>query len=144
METHTRFRVADDGELRAILERTKTIAVVGASTDPWRASFGITAYLIRAGYRVFPINPTQLGQELHGRPIRASLQDVPEPIDLVNVFRRPEFIPDVVEDAIAVGATVLWLQLGIRHVRAAERAEEAGIRVVTDRCISVDHRRLIR
>lgn len=130
--------------LRRILERASTIAVVGASTDPWRPSFGVTGYLHRAGYRIIPVNPTALGQSLHGEPFRARLQDIGEPIDLVNVFRRPEHIPAVVEDAIAIRAPVLWLQLGIVHVGAAAQAEAAGIQVVMNRCISIEHSRLLR
>jgi len=135
-------RSYDPDLLRAILNRTKTIAVVGASTDLWRPSFGVTDYLRRVGYRVIPVNPMALGQSLHGEPFQASLLDIREPVDLVNVFRRPEAIPDVVEDAIAIGAPAIWLQLGIRHKAAARRAENAGMTVVMDRCISVEHRRL--
>lgn len=132
---------ADD--LAELLRRVRVIAVVGASADPWRPSFGVSAYLQRVGYRVLPVNPTLLGTSLHGEPFKASLQDVGEPVDLVNVFRRPEFVPDVVEDAIAVSAPAIWLQLGIRHATAAARAESEGLTVVMDRCISVEHRRLL-
>jgi hypothetical protein len=134
----------DPAALRELLERTRTIAVVGASADPWRPSFGVTAYLARAGYRVIPVNPTALGQSLHGEPFRASLEDVGERIDLVNVFRRPEFVLGILDEAIAVAAPALWLQLGIRHPQAPQRAREAGISLVMDRCISVEHRRLVR
>jgi predicted CoA-binding protein len=130
--------------LRHILERTKTIAVVGASTDPWRPSFGVMSYLNRAGYRLIPVNPTAMGQSLYGEPFRAQLKDIGEPVDLVNVFRRPEYIPGIVEEAIAIGAPALWLQLGIVHPDAARRAESAGIRVVMNRCLSVEHSRLTR
>jgi predicted CoA-binding protein len=130
--------------LRDILRRTRTIAVVGASTDPWRPSVGVTRYLYQVGYRIIPINPTALGQSLHGEPFRARLQDVGEPIDLVNVFRRPEYVPEVVADTIAIQAPVLWLQLGIAHAAAAARAESAGIEVVMNRCISIEHSRLMR
>ena len=123
----------DPAELRGLLERTRTLAVVGASPDPWRPSFGIVGYLKRAGYRVVPVNPTALGQMVHGEPCRASLREILEDIDLVNVFRRPEFV----EDAIEVKAPALWLQLGIHH------AEAAGMEVVMNRCISVEHRRLM-
>jgi predicted CoA-binding protein len=133
-----------DEDLADLLRRTRTIAVVGASTDPWRPSFGVSAYLKRVGYRIVPVNPTLLGSRLHDEPFRASLQDVAEPVDLVNVFRRPKFIPDVVEDAVAVAAPAIWLQLGIRHPAAAARAHAAGVTVVADRCISVEHRRLLR
>jgi uncharacterized protein len=128
--------------LRGILERTRTIAVVGASPEPWRASYGVTAYLKRAGYRIIPVNPTAVGERVHGEAVVAALADIREPIDLVNVFRRPQFLPGVVEEAIAVGAPALWMQLGIRHEGAKDRAEAAGVAVVMDRCISVEHRRL--
>ena len=130
--------------LRDILMRAKTIAVVGASNEPWRPSFGIMRYLQRAGYRIVPVNPFLTGQTVHGEAFWASLRDLAEPIDLVNVFRRPDAIPDVVEDAIAVGAPALWLQLGIRNDAACARAEAAGMAVVMNRCISVEHARLCR
>ncbi|MET0743876.1 MAG: CoA-binding protein [Microvirga sp.] len=131
-------------DLREILARTRTIAVVGASTDPWRPSAGVMSYLHRAGFRLIPVNPTALGQSLHGEPFRARLQDIGEPVDLVNVFRRPEHVPEVVEDAIAIGAPAVWLQLGIVNVAAASRARAAGIRFVMNRCISIEHSRLMR
>lgn len=128
--------------LRRILERTKTIAVVGASPDPRRPSFGVMAYLRQAGYRVIPVNPTALGQSLDGEPFVSSLSNVTEPVDLVDVFRRSEFIPAIVEETIALQAPTLWLQLGIIHAQAAARAEAAGIQVVMNRCISIEHSRL--
>ncbi len=128
--------------LKALLERARTIAVVGASPDPWRASYGVSAYLKRAGYRIVPVNPTALGETLHGEPFVGSLAEIGEPVDLVDVFRRPEFVPEVVEEAMALGAPAIWLQLGIRHAGARARAEAAGMVFVEDRCISVEHRRL--
>jgi hypothetical protein len=128
--------------LKALLERARTIAVVGASPDPWRASYGVSAYLKRVGYRVVPVNPTALGETLHGEPFVGSLAQFQEAIDLVDVFRRPEYVPDVVEEAMAIGAPAVWLQLGIRHAGARSRAEAAGMVFVEDRCISVEHRRL--
>lgn len=137
-------RTYEPAFLRGLLERARTIAVVGASPDPWRPSFGVAGYLKRAGYRIIPVNPTTLGQMVHGEPCRASLRDIRDEIDLVNVFRRPDAVPAIVADAIAVGAPALWLQLGIRHLDAAREAEAAGVAVVMDRCISVEHRRLLR
>ena len=134
----------DPAYLRDILQGARTIAIVGASPEMWRPSYGIAAYLKRAGYRIFPVNPTAAAERIHGEPCLAALRDVPERIDLVNVFRRPEFVADVVEEAIAVGAGAIWLQLGIRHPQAAQRAESAGMKVVMDRCISVEHSRLMR
>jgi len=132
------------GYLRAILEGARTIAVVGASPEPWRASFGIMAYLKRHGYRVVAINPHAVGHMIQGEPFYASLERAPYAIDLVNVFRRTDAIPAVVEEAIAIRPASLWMQLGIRHDAAAAQAEAAGIAVVMDRCISVEHARLFR
>jgi predicted CoA-binding protein len=131
-------------DLRALLTRVKTIAVVGASNEPWRPSFGIMRYLQRSGYRIIPVNPFLLGETVHGEPFRASLRDVAEPVDLVNVFRRPDAVEAVVDDAIAARAPALWLQLGVRNETARDKAEAAGIAVVMDRCISVEHARLCR
>jgi predicted CoA-binding protein len=137
-------RSYDPAFLRELLERARTIAVVGASPDPWRPSFGVTGYMKRAGYRIIPVNPTSVGQMVHGEPCRGSLREVLDTVDLVNVFRRPDAVPEVVEDAIAAGAPALWLQLGVQHLEAARRAEAAGLTVVMDRCISVEHSRLMR
>ncbi len=130
--------------LRAILERARTIAVIGASPEPWRPSFGVTRYLQRVGYRIVPVNPTALGETLHGEPFHARLQNVPGPVDLVNVFRRPDAVGEAVDQAIAVKAPALWMQLGIRNDESCARAEAAGIAVVMNRCISVEHSRLMR
>ena len=132
------------GYLRTILERARTIAVVGASPEPWRPSYGIMAYLKRHGYRVVAINPHAVGQMVHGEPFHESLERAPYPVDLVNVFRRPDAVPAVVEDAIAIKAPSLWMQIGVRHDAAAARAEAARIAVVMNRCISVEHARLLR
>ena len=132
------------GSLRSILARAKTIAVIGASPEPWRPSFGVMRYLQRAGYRIIPVNPTAVGETVHGERFHARLQDVPEPIDLVNVFRRPDAVGEAVDQAIAINAPALWMQLGIRNDEACARAEAAGIAVVMNRCISVEHARLLR
>ena len=133
-----------DAYLRRILERTRTIAMVGASPEPWRPSYGVMRYLQRHGYRVIPVNPHALGQRLHGKPFYASLQDVPERIDMVDVFRRPDAVGDAVDQAIAAGAPVVWMQLGIRNDAACARAEAAGLSVVMNRCVSSEHARLLR
>lgn len=132
------------GYLRTILEQTRTIAVVGASLDPWRPSFGVTNYLHRTGYRIIPVNPIVAGASLFNEPFRSSLREIEEAVDLVNVFRRSEFIPEVVEETIAIGAPAIWLQLGIVHREAAYKAEAKGLIVVMNRCISVEHSRLVR
>lgn len=130
--------------IRDLLARARTIAVVGASADPWRPSFGVMAYLKKAGYRLIPVNPRAIGQTVHGEAFRPSLADIREPVDLVDVFRRPDAVAPVVDEAIAAGIPALWLQLGVRNDEAARRAESAGLTVVMDRCISVEHRRLFR
>jgi len=130
--------------LRGILQRAKTIAVIGASPEPWRPSFGVMGYLKRAGYRIIPVNPTALGASVHGEAIVGSLRDLAERVDLVDIFRRPDGVPEAVEDAIAASAPALWMQLGIRHDAACARAEAAGLHVVMNRCISVEHSRLFR
>ena len=120
----------------------KTIAVVGVSADPSKTSHNIARYLIDQDYTVYLVNPTET--EVLGRPCYASLQDVPEPVDLVDVFRRPGDVPPVVEDAIAAGAKAVWMQLGIINEDAATQARAAGLEVVMDRCTKIEHGRLRR
>lgn len=124
-----------DSELKALLVATRTIAVVGASSKPDRASYGVFARLKRAGYRVIPVNPFET--EVHGERAYATLADVPERIDLVDVFRREEETPAVAEQGVQVGAKTLWLQLGIVNERAAEIARAGGLTVVMDACLAV-------
>jgi uncharacterized protein len=124
-----------DDELRRILQTTRTIAVVGASSKADRPSYGVFARLQRAGYRVIPVNPFET--EVHGERAVPTLADVPVPIDLVDVFRREEETPAVAEEAVRVGAKVLWLQLGIVNERAAAIARAGGLTVVMDECIAV-------
>ncbi len=133
-----------DGEttIRNLLTSTRTVAVVGASLDPWRPSFGITRYLIRAGYRVFPVNPTIAGRTLHGELVHPSLGAFGQPVDLVNVFRRSEAAADLVDEAVQAGAKAIWFQLGIHSPEATRRAAEAGLPIVMGHCISVEHSRL--
>lgn len=126
-------------QIQGILERSKTIAVVGLSPDEARDSHQVAAYLQRYGYRVIPVNPHVT--EVLGERAYASLREVPQPIDLIDVFRRPEFVPAIVEEAIAIQARALWLQMGVVHEAAARRAEQAGLPVVMDRCLMVEHRR---
>lgn len=125
-----------------ILRESKTIAVVGLSADTFRASFGVAEYMQRAGYRIIPVNPKHT--EVLGEKCYRSLRDVPAPVDIVNIFRRPVDVPPVVEDAIAIGAKAVWMQLGIANEAAAAGAREAGIDVVMDRCIMIEHRRSVR
>jgi predicted CoA-binding protein len=124
-----------DAELARLLKSARTIAVVGASSKPDRPSYGVFARLQRAGYRVIPVNPFET--EVHGERAYASLADVPEPIDIVDVFRRAEETPPVADAAVRAHAKVLWLQLGIVNEDAAARARAGGLVVVMDACIAV-------
>lgn len=138
----------DDGMLAEILRSTRSIAMVGASPSPDRDSHGVMGYLQRAGYRVIPVNPKAAGRTIHGEPVVASLAEIDEPFELVDVFRRRGAVPDVVEAVLPLiemrGIRTLWLQLGVGHPQAAARAREAGLKVVSDHCIKVEHRRLTR
>jgi predicted CoA-binding protein len=130
---------ADLEEIRDILRTARTIAVVGLSDRPDRPSHGVAAYLKAHGYRIIPVNPAV--REVLGEQAYARLEDVPEEIDVVDVFRRPEHVPEIVDAAIAVGVKVVWLQDGVVHEEAAAKARAAGLRVVMDRCMLRDHRR---
>jgi uncharacterized protein len=127
-----------------LLQRAKTIAVVGLSCDPMRASHGVTAYMQSHGYRIIPVNPqieTCLGEKAY-----PSLLDIPhtEKIDIVNIFRRPEFVEEIVDQAIQLKVPAIWMQEEVIHEKAAEKARQAGIFVVMDRCILKDHRARLR
>jgi predicted CoA-binding protein len=134
--------IEDDDAIREILKSAKTIAVVGASVKPWRDSNSIMQFLIDAGYKVFPVNPKY--SAVLGVPCVPNLSHVPEGIDIVDVFRRSEALDLIVGEAIANGAKMLWTQLGVVDVKAAAKAEQAGMKVIMDHCIRVDHRRLLR
>lgn len=135
------FGNPSDDEIREILTRPMTVAVVGCSPDPTRDSHKVARALQTMGHRVVPVNPQ--AREILGLRCYGSLRHIEEPIDMVDVFRRSELVPAVVEDAIAVGARILWLQLGVVHEEAAARARAAGITVVMDRCPAVEYRRLV-
>jgi predicted CoA-binding protein len=122
-----------DDELQAILDHTRTIAVVGLSSNPMRASYGVAQFLQVRGYRIVPVNPNET--EVLGEKAYPTLLDVPDAVDLVDVFRRPSVTPEVAERAVAIGAPVLWLQLGIESEEARRIAEEAGLTVIMDLCI---------
>jgi len=124
-----------------ILRQSRTIAVVGLSGKPWRPSYGVAEYLLKAGYRIIPVNPNE--REVLGLQAYPSLDAIPERVDIVNVFRRPEYVPEIVEAAIRIGARAIWLQEGVRHDAAAEQARQAGLEVIQDRCILKEHRRLL-
>jgi len=127
--------------ITTLLKSAKTIAVVGLSNNPFRASFDVSQYMQSQGYRIIPVNPTiseSLGEKAYG-----SLSEVPEQIDIVNVFRRSEFVPKVVDEAIRLKVPAIWMQEGVVHEEAAEKARGAGIFVVMDRCILKEHSRLM-
>lgn len=130
-----------DETMKEILLNTKTIASVGLSGNEEKVSHWVGVYLMGEGYRVIPVNPTT--EKILGEKSYPDLQSVPEKIDVVQVFRRPEDVPQVVEDAIAVGAKVVWMQEGIVNEEAAQRAREAGLQVVMDACMRATHQRLI-
>lgn len=125
-----------------ILAETRTIALVGASPRPERPSHGVMRYLLEQGYRVIPVRPHR--SEILGVPCVASLRDIDEPVDLVDVFRRPEFCPAVAKDAVAAGAKALWLQLGIVSPEARQIAESAGLEYVENACTAVVHRLFVK
>ena len=122
-----------------ILREAKTIAVVGLSSNPMRAAHEVAAYLKSAGFQIIPVNPNET--EVLGEKAYARLEDVPGPVDIVDVFRRAEEVPAVAESAIGIGAKVLWMQLGIENAEAAEKARAAGLVVVEDACLLVEHKR---
>jgi len=125
-----------------LLKRAKTIAVVGLSNQPPRASHGVSAYMQDHGYRIIPVNPKI--ESCLGEKAYASLLEVPEKIDIVNIFRRPEFVEEVVDQAIQLKVPAIWMQEGVIHERAVEKARKAGIFVVMDRCILKEHRVRLR
>ena len=123
-----------------ILHSARTIAVVGLSAKRYRPSHGVAEYLQRCGYRIIPVNPQET--EILGEKSYPDLDSIPDGVDVVDIFRRSEFVPEIVEAAIRKGAKVVWMQEGVIHEEAARRAEQAGLAVIMDRCILKDHRRL--
>lgn len=135
----------EDRRIRDILSRVSTVALVGASPKPERPSHRVMGFLLSKGYRVFPVNPGQAGKEIHGQTVYASLNEIPEPIDMVDIFRASDAVPGVVDEALGLTQRpgVIWMQLGIVHEDAARRAQQAGIAVVMDRCPAIEYPRLI-
>ncbi|PYN16776.1 MAG: CoA-binding protein [Candidatus Rokuibacteriota bacterium] len=138
--------VSDDAGLTAIFREAKTVAVVGAKDDPAEPAHYVPAYLHALGYRILPVNPKLTGRRLHDVATVARVADLPEPVDVIEVFRRPEYLPGHAAEILALPwrPRAVWFQLGIRNDSAAEALARAGIRVVQDRCMMPEHRRLIR
>jgi predicted CoA-binding protein len=132
----------EDTYIGDILNTVETVAVVGASDNPARPSFYVMKYMKRKGYRQVPVNPGKAGIEILGEIVYASLLDIPFPVDMVDCFRNSEAIPAIAEEAIAINAKVLWMQLGVRHDEAAAKAEAAGLKVVMNRCPKIEFGRL--
>lgn len=131
--------MSTNDEIGALLKRARTIAVVGLSDSPLRPSHGVSAYMQTQGYRIIPVNPSIHGAL--GEKAVPSLSDVNETIDIVDIFRRSEFVPEVVDEAIKLGVSAIWMQEGVMHEQAAAKARQAGIFVVMDRCILKEHRK---
>lgn len=132
--------IHSDADIRELLTGPKTIALVGASANSQRASNAVMHYMLDRGYRVIPVNPNE--KEILGQTVFASLKDIPEPIDMVDVFRTSEAAGSICDEAIAIGAKSVWLQLGVINEEGAKRAEAAGLTVVMDRCPAIDMPRL--
>jgi predicted CoA-binding protein len=132
----------DDAYIRDILRRTRTIAVVGASPEWNRPSYFVMKYLQRKGFRTIPVNPRAAGQEILGEPVAASLADIAEPVDMVDIFRNSKAAGPIADEAIAIGAKTVWMQIGVRNDMAADRATKAGLQVVMDRCPKIEYSRL--
>lgn len=134
----------DDGTIRRILTEVKTIAMVGASAKTIRPSFFVLKYLLAKGFRVIPVNPGLAGQEILGQTVYADLASIPEPVDMVDIFRASDAVPGIVDEALALDPKpkVIWTQLGVRHDEAAAKAEAAGLIVIMDRCPKIEFARL--
>ena len=133
-----------DAQLKTVLEEVKTIAVVGVSTNPVRPSYFVARYLGLKGYRVLPINPGHAGKMLFGQTIHASLSDIREPVHMVDIFRRSEAVPAIVDEALEVcdGLKAIWMQIGVEHAEAAAKAEAQVISVIQNRCPKIEYQRL--
>ena len=131
-----------DWQIRRILRDVNTIAMVGASTNWNRPSYFAMKYLQEKGFRIIPVNPRAAGEELLGETVYASLKDIPEPVDMVDIFQRTDRVPAVVDEAIEIGAKIVWMQLTVRHDEAAKKAEAAGLTVIMNRCPKIEFGRL--
>ncbi len=136
--------IYSDEFLRKVLRRTKSVAVVGVSMNPVRPSYYVARYLKLKGYRVIPVNPGHAGKTLFGETVVASLSEITAPVDMVDIFRRPEAVPPIVDEALEVlpGLKTIWMQIGVRHAEAAARAEARGVDVIEDCCPKIEYQRL--
>ena len=134
----------EDRFLKTVLNRTKTVAVVGVSTNTVRPSFYVARYLALKGYKVIPINPGHAGKEMFGTIVRASLSEIDEPVDMVDIFRRSEAVPPIVDEALEQlpGLQTIWMQIGVQHDEAAAKARAAGVDVIMNRCPKIEYQRL--
>ncbi len=139
------MQMSSDNEIRDILQSVRTIALLGASPKPERPSNGVMKFLLDRGYHVIPVNPGQVGKTIHGQQVVAELADINEPIDMVDVFRASYSLPGIVDEILALKhrPAVLWTQLDVVNEEAAKKAEEAGLKVVMDRCPAIEYPRLI-
>ena len=142
---HRTMLVQDDAGLTRIFREVRTIAVLGAKGEAHQPAFYVPAYLKTRGYRIYPVNPTRVGEQILGERVVATLADLPEQVDAIEVFRRPEYLPGHASEILRLSwkPSVVWFQLGIRHDAAAAELARAGIRVVQDRCMMPEHRRLL-
>ncbi len=133
-----------DQFLKTVLKRTKTIAVVGVSMNPVRPSYYVARYLSLKGYKVIPVNPGHAGKALFGQTVRASLSEVSEPVDMVDIFRRSEAVPPIVDEALSAfpNLNTVWMQIGVEHAEAAAKAQEREVDVVMNRCPKIEYQRL--
>ncbi|MEE3650233.1 MULTISPECIES: CoA-binding protein [unclassified Brenneria] len=131
-----------DSDIESVLKTVKTIALVGASEKTTRPSYSVMAYLLEQGYEVIPVSPKLAGQTLLGQKVYASLDEIPQHVDMVDVFRQPEAAYDIAKEAIAIGVNVLWLQIGVINEQAAVLAKDAGLEVIMDRCPKIEIPRL--
>ena len=142
---HRTLLVQDDAGLTRIFREVRTIAVLGAKGEAHQPAFYVPAYLKTRGYRIYPVNPTRVGERILGESVVATLADLPEQVDAIEVFRRPEYLPGHASEILRLSwkPSVVWFQLGIRHDAAAAELARVGIRVVQDRCMRPEHRRLL-
>ena len=133
-----------DELLRSVLKSVRTVAVVGVSTNPVRPSYYVARYLGLKGFDVIPVNPVAAGETLFGRKVLAGLSEIDVPVDMLDIFRRSEHVPEIVDEALEVlpGLKVIWMQIGVEHAEAAARAEAAGLTVIQNRCPKIEYQRL--